>query len=208
MERRVFEESELVIATHNAGKAREIADLLSGFSTIERFYTAAELGLGEPEETEVTFIGNAELKALAAARATGKPALADDSGLSVSGLNGDTGIYSARWAVTEDGSRDFDFAMEKVREALGDNPDRGAAFMCALTIAWPDGHVESFEGRVDGTLEFPARGDHGFGYDPIFVPDGFDVTFAQMEPEQKHAMSHRADAFKQLTAACMRKVTA
>jgi XTP/dITP diphosphohydrolase len=204
MERRVFEESELVIATHNAGKAREIADLLSGFSTIERFYTAAELGLGEPEETEVTFIGNAELKALAAAKASGKPALADDSGLSVTALGGDPGIYSARWAVTADGRRDFDFAMEKVREALGDSPDRSAAFICALTIAWPDGHVESFEGRVDGTLEFPQRGSRGFGYDPIFVPHGREQTFAEMEPAEKHAMSHRADAFKQLIAGCVR----
>jgi XTP/dITP diphosphohydrolase len=204
MSRRIFEETELVIATHNAGKAREIAALLGDVSSIERFYTAGELGLGEPEETETTFIGNAELKALAAAKASGKPALADDSGLSVTALGGDPGIYSARWAVTADGRRDFDFAMEKVREALGDSPDRSAAFICALTIAWPDGHVESFEGRVDGTLEFPQRGSRGFGYDPIFVPHGREQTFAEMEPAEKHAMSHRADAFKQLIAGCVR----
>lgn len=197
---RVFVENELVVATHNAGKAREIADLLGPY--IEAFYTAGELDLPEPEETEDSFEGNAQLKALAAAKASGKPALADDSGLSVTALGGDPGIYSARWAETPDGSRDFGYAMDKVRDALGDSQDRSAAFICALALAWPDGHVETFEGRVEGTLEFPPRGDKGFGYDPIFVPDGQAVTFAQMEPEQKHAMSHRADAFRKLVARC------
>jgi len=198
--RRQFDADELVIATHNAGKAREISDLLQPYAS--KFYTAGELDLPEPEETEDTFIGNAELKALAAAKASGKVALADDSGLAVNALGGDPGIYSARWAVKEDGTRDFDYAMEKVQEALGDSSDRSAYFVCALTMAWPDGHVESFEGRVNGVLEFPPRGDQGFGYDPIFVPDGYDLSFGEMEPSKKHDMSHRADAFRQLVDAC------
>lgn len=198
--RRQFDADELVIATHNAGKAREISDLLKPY--VSSFYTAGELDLPEPEETETTFIGNAELKALAAAKSSGKIALADDSGLAVNALGGDPGIYSARWAVKDDGSRDFNYAMDKVKGALGDSDDRTAYFVCALTIAWPDGHVESFEGRVNGALEFPPRGDKGFGYDPIFVADGYDITFAEMEPDEKHAISHRADAFRQLVDAC------
>ncbi|MGB0719985.1 MAG: RdgB/HAM1 family non-canonical purine NTP pyrophosphatase [Bdellovibrionales bacterium] len=197
---RFFNGDELVIATHNAGKAREISDLLKPY--VARFYTAGDLGLSEPEETASTFTGNAELKALAAAKASGKPALADDSGLAVAALNGEPGIYSARWAVQPDGSRDFAAAMRKVEDALGDVQDRSAAFICVLSLAWPDGHVESFEGRVDGALEFPPRGDKGFGYDPIFVPKGYDLTFAQMEPEAKHAISHRADAFAKLVDGC------
>ncbi len=197
---RQFNESELVIATHNAGKAVEISDLLRPY--VGSFFTAGELGLDEPEETETTFIGNAELKALAAAKASGKVALADDSGLAVSALGGDPGIYSARWAVTPDGSRDFSYAMDQVKEAMGDAEDRSAYFVCALTLAWPDGHVESVEGRVNGHLEFPPRGGKGFGYDPIFVADGYDVTFAEMEPDEKHAISHRADAFEKLLARC------
>ncbi|MCB9983331.1 MAG: RdgB/HAM1 family non-canonical purine NTP pyrophosphatase [Rhodospirillales bacterium] len=197
---RIFAEKELVVATHNAGKAREIADLLGPY--ISTFYTAGELGLPEPEETEDSFAGNARLKALAAAKASGKPALADDSGLSVTALGGEPGIYSARWAEKPDGVRDFGYAMERVREALGDAQDRSAAFICALALAWPDGHVEAFEGRVEGTLKFPPRGGKGFGYDPIFVPEGHSVTFAQMEPVEKHAMSHRASAFKKLVAGC------
>lgn len=196
---RVFNESELVVATHNAGKAREIAELLKPY--ISTFYTAGELDLPEPEETETTFKGNAELKALAAAKGSGKPALADDSGLSVNALGGDPGIYSARWAGPD---KDFDMAMKKVEDALDDSQDRSAAFICALSLAWPDGHVETFEGRVNGHLEFPARGDKGFGYDPIFVPDGYEVSFAEMEPAAKHAISHRSDAFKQLVRACFK----
>ena len=194
---RVFNESELVVATHNAGKAREISELLKPY--ISTFYTAGDLDLPEPEETEDSFKGNAELKALAAAKASGKPALADDSGLSVNALGGDPGIYSARWAGPD---KDFGMAMRKVEDALGDSQDHSAAFICALSLAWPDGHVETFEGRVDGHLEFPARGDKGFGYDPIFVPEGYEVTFAEMEPAAKHAISHRSDAFKQLVQAC------
>ena len=199
---RKFTEKELVIATHNAGKAREISDLLKPYA--DRFYTAGELDLPEPEETAETFTGNAELKALAAAKASGKPALADDSGLAVTALGGNPGIYSARWAVIEDGSRDFSFAMEKVRDALGHMEDRSAAFVCVLSLAWPDGHVESFEGRVEGELVFPPRGDKGFGYDPIFVPQGYTLTFAEMNPSDKHAISHRADAFKKLVQGCFR----
>lgn len=197
---RVFEGNELVIATHNAGKAREISDLLKPY--INDFFTARDLDLPEPEETETTFEGNARLKALAAAKASGKPALADDSGLSVTALGGDPGIYSARWAVTPDGARDFNFAMDKVREALGAAEDRSAAFVCALALAWPDGHVECFEGRVEGVLVFPPRGEKGFGYDPIFVPRGHTLTFAEMEPDAKHEISHRADAFRRLVETC------
>ena len=203
---RVFQETELVVATHNAGKAREIADLLKPY--LSTFHSAGDLNLPEPEETEDTFVGNAELKALSAAKISGKPALADDSGLSVTALNGDPGIYSARWAVTPDGSRDFNFAMDKIEEALGGAEDKSAAFICALSLAWPDGHVETFEGRVNGVLSFPPRGTQGFGYDPIFIPNGYEVTFAEMEPADKHAISHRADAFKQLVEACFESTAA
>lgn len=195
---RKFTEKELVIATHNAGKAREISDLLKPY--VENFYTAADLGLDEPEETGDTFVANAVLKAKAAAQASGKPSLADDSGLSVYALHGDPGIYSARWAQTAHG-RDFDLAMKRVHEALGESEDRHAAFICVLALAWPDGHVETFEGRVEGEIVWPPAGDKGFGYDPIFTPGGHDVTFAQMEPAEKHAISHRADAFQKLVKA-------
>ena len=194
---RLFDADELVIATHNPGKAREISALLEPYAS--QFYTAGELDLPEPEETAKTFVGNAELKALAAAKGSGKVSLADDSGLAVTALNGDPGIYSARWGGPD---KDFNLAMKKVEEALGDSEDRSAAFICVLSLAWPDGHVESFEGRVEGVLEFPARGEKGFGYDPIFVPRGYDITFAEMEPSAKHAISHRADAFQKLIAAC------
>ncbi|MBX2834264.1 MAG: RdgB/HAM1 family non-canonical purine NTP pyrophosphatase [Micavibrio sp.] len=199
---RIFEATELVIATHNAGKVREIKDLLKSYSAGVTFFSAGDLGLPEPEETGKTFIENAELKAQASARASGKVSLADDSGLSVYALNGDPGIYSARWAINDEGSRDFSLAMRRVEEALGEVEDRRAAFICVLSLAWPDGHVESFEGRVEGTLEFPPRGDKGFGYDPIFVPSGYEMSFAEMEPDAKHAISHRADAFEKITGAC------
>lgn len=202
--RRAFADATLIVASHNAGKVVEIADLLAPFAIATK--GAAELGLDEPEETGTTFIANAELKALAAANATGLPALADDSGLAVDALEGAPGIYSARWAQKPDGTRDFTFAMEKLEHALALKPDapRTAHFVCALSLAWPDGHVESFEGRVDGTLVWPMRGANGFGYDPVFVPLGGDLTFGEMDPAAKHAMSHRADAFEQLVAACFR----
>lgn len=199
---RKFTEQELVLATHNAGKAREIADLLGPY--VGHFKTAAELDLPEPEETGLTFIANAELKALAAARESGKPALADDSGLAVHALGGDPGIYSARWAVTEDGTRDFALAMQKVEEALAGKDDRSASFICALTLAWPDGHVESVEGRANGQIVWPPRGENGFGYDPIFQADGYDITFGEMDPARKHDISHRADAFAKLVERCLK----
>ena len=189
----------LVIASHNAGKVREIAELL-GPHGIEPV-SAGSLGLPEPEETGTTFIANAELKALAAADLSGLPALADDSGLCVEALNGDPGIFSARWAGPE---KDFSVAMQRVWDAIGaKGPEagHGAHFICALALAWPDGHVEAFEGRVDGQIVWPPRGDKGFGYDPIFQPLGHAISFAEMDPADKHAMSHRADAFRQLVAA-------
>ena len=188
----------LVVATHNAGKAVEIAALLD-----DRFETivAGMLGLAEPEETEATFVGNAVLKARAAADAAHLPAIADDSGLEVAALDGAPGVLSARWAGEP---RDFGAAMERVRRELGakaalESPR--AAFVCALAVAWPQGPVLAVEGSIDGVLVFPGRGALGFGYDPIFQPDGHGQTFGEMEPELKHAISHRARAFAKLKAA-------
>ena len=192
----------LVIATHNAGKLREIRELLSphGIECVG----AAELDLPEPEETGNTFIDNAELKAREAADLSGLPALADDSGLSVDALQGMPGIFSARWAEDADGNRDFTRAMQRVWqevEAAGDDAGHDAHFVCALSVAWPDGSIESFEGKVHGILVWPPRGERGFGYDPMFVANGMDRTFAEIDPDQKHAISHRADAFNKLVAA-------
>lgn len=195
--RRKFDGDKLVIASHNKGKIAEIGDLLAEFGV--EVVSAGDLNVEEPEETETTFRGNAVLKAKHSAEATGLPALADDSGLAVTALDGAPGVYSARWAGQP---RDFNMAMEKVHAALADNMDRSATFICALALAWPDGHVEVFEGTVGGTIVWPMRGEKGFGYDPVFQPTGFDTTFAEMEPQQKHAMSHRADAFRQLVKAC------
>ncbi|GHH14631.1 non-canonical purine NTP pyrophosphatase [Sphingomonas glacialis] len=191
----------LVIASHNAGKVREIGALLAehGIEAI----SAADLDLPEPEETGTTFVANAELKALQAADLSGLPALADDSGLCVEALGGDPGVYTANWAETPNG-RDWNLAMTKVEQALatkGPDASRAAHFVCVLALAWPDGHVQWFEGRAEGTLTWPPRGDVGFGYDPVFVPAGGDQTYAEMDPAQKHAISHRADAFAQLIAA-------
>lgn len=201
MTARKFTGDRLLVASHNAGKIREIGDLLRplGVSAV----SAAELGLPEPEETGLTFAANAELKALAAARAANLPALSDDSGLAVTALGGEPGIYSARWAETGEG-RDFNFAMERVEQALAERgaTDRSAAFICALTLAWPDGHMETFLGEVRGQLVWPPRGLHGFGYDPMFVADGYSETFGEMLPDDKHRISHRADAFRQLLDAC------
>lgn len=195
---RKFEGDKLVVASHNAGKVREIGDLLKplGISAV----SAGELGLPEPEETENTFSGNAHLKALAAAKTSGLPALSDDSGLSVDALDGAPGIHSARWAGP---GRDFAEAMEKVEAALQEKgatvPSRRRAhFVCALCLAWPDGHTVVFEGRVSGALVWPPRGTHGFGYDPVFQAEGHEVTFGEMEPDAKHAISHRADAFSKM----------
>ena len=192
---RRLEGRRLVIASHNAGKVREIVELLQpcGIDGV----AASALGLPEPEETGATFLANAELKARAAVR-SGLPALADDSGLAVAALGGAPGIHSARWAGPE---RDFARAMAAVQERLGDRP-RAAVFVAVLALAWPDGHVEAFEGRVEGRLVWPPRGERGFGYDPIFAPDGHDETFGEMDPEVKSRIGHRARAFAKLAAAC------
>jgi XTP/dITP diphosphohydrolase len=194
---RRFTEPRLVIASHNTGKIREIGDLLQDFDI--EIVSAGALDLPEPEETGTTFVANARLKAEAAATGSGLPALADDSGLAVAALGGAPGIYSARWAGE---TKDFEAAMRQVHDKIGDDTDRGAEFVCALALAWPDGHVEIFEGTVDGDLVWPPRGEKGFGYDPIFVPKGYDLTFGEFEPSDKHRISHRADAFAKLVAAC------
>jgi XTP/dITP diphosphohydrolase len=193
----------LVIATHNEGKLREIRALMEplGIACVG----ADELGLPEPEEIGNNFVDNADLKAREAADLSGIPALADDSGLCVDALHGLPGIFSARWAENENGERNWHRAMERVWsevEAAGPEASHDAHFACALAIAWPnDGQVENFEGRVDGTLVWPPRGDRGFGYDPVFVPAGRDVTFGEMDPAEKHQISHRADAFRKLVKA-------
>jgi XTP/dITP diphosphohydrolase len=199
---RTFTGDTLVIASHNAGKVREIADLLRGH--LDRFPSAADVGLDEPEETGTTFRANAELKARHVAQHTGLPALADDSGLVVPALGGQPGVHTADWAQQPDGSRDFGKAMAALHRALeaAGVTDRRAHFVCALALCWPDGHCETVEGRVHGTVTWPPRGDKGFGYDPIFMPDGHDTTFAEMDPAAKHRISHRADAFRQLVARC------
>ncbi|MDP4925408.1 MAG: RdgB/HAM1 family non-canonical purine NTP pyrophosphatase, partial [Alphaproteobacteria bacterium] len=196
---RQFTEDTLVIATHNAGKMREIGALFAGFDI--HILSAADLGLAEPDETETSFTGNAILKARAAAMASGKPALADDSGLAVTVLEGAPGIYSARWAGPD---RDFSLAMKAVETALAKTgyADHSAEFICALAIVWPDGDVVCVEGRINGQITFPARGTKGFGYDPIFQPDGHKISFGEMNPDAKHAISHRADAFAQLLSRC------
>ncbi len=207
----------LVIASHNEGKVREIRELLGPYG-IEPV-PAAELGLPEPEETGVTFMDNADLKARAAADLSGLPSLADDSGLCVEALGDLPGVFSARWALVDPhvdpaaepgevaGERDFGRAMRRVHdelEALGPQASRNARFVCALALVWPDGHGEWFEGRVDGTLVWPPRGDRGFGYDPIFLPGGRDLTFGEMEPAEKHRISHRAEAFAKLVETLLR----
>ena len=187
----------IVAATHNPGKVPEIAALLDGNYEI---VTAGELNLPEPDETETTFAGNAILKARHAAQLSGEVCLADDSGMSVAALDGAPGIFSARWAGP---GKDFSLAMRKVEERLEEvgATDRSAWFTSALAVAWPDGPCVVVEGRIDGTLTFPPRGTRGFGYDPVFIPEGFDQTFGELEPAAKDAMSHRARAFAKLKAA-------
>jgi XTP/dITP diphosphohydrolase len=203
---RRFDGNRLVVASHNAGKVREINDLLRPLG-IEAV-SAGDLNLPEPEETADSFVGNAELKARAAATASGLPALADDSGLAVDALGGDPGIFSARWAGPE---KDFVLAMRKVNDAVlevehqaGLIQDRRARFVCALSLAWPDSHVETVEGEVVGVITWPPRGDKGFGYDPIFIPSGYAKTFGEVDQEWKHAVSHRADAFDKLLATVLK----
>jgi len=202
----------VVIATHNPGKLREMRELLAPFGIEAQ--SAGELGLGEPEETGRTFAENARIKATAAAKATGRISFADDSGLVVDALGGEPGIHSARWAGPD---KDFRGAMNCIQTLLIEKgvrepSQRRAHFVAALCLAWPDGHVEDFEGRVDGVAVWPPRGDKGFGYDPLFLPDGFDRTFGEMSAEEKHGLppqgqglSHRARAFVKLAGACLTK---
>ena len=198
---RKLEDKTLIVASHNEGKIREIRDLIGpmGFEAT----SAADLNFIEPDETGTTFEENATIKALASAKVSGLPALSDDSGLVVDALNGDPGVYTADWAETPDG-RDWNLAMRKVEDALaakGPDASRGAHFVSVLALAWPDGHVEWFEGRAEGTLVWPPRGRVGFGYDPMFVPHGYDETYAELPHETKNAISHRTEAFELLKAA-------
>jgi XTP/dITP diphosphohydrolase len=200
-------EGRLVIATHNAGKLRELRELLAPYGV--EAVSAGELGLAEPEESGASFRANARIKAQAAAGASGLPAFADDSGLAVEALEGAPGIQSARWAGPD---KDFGAAMQKIEDLLRERStdDRRAHFISALCVAWPDGHLEEFEGRVDGALVWPPRGDQGFGYDPVFLPEGHSRTFGEMSSDEKHGLppkgkglSHRARAFLKLAEACL-----
>ena len=205
---RRFDGKRLLLASHNQGKLRELEALLAPFNVA--VVSAGALGLPEPEETGTSFVANAVLKAEAAANTAGVPALSDDSGLAVDGLDGDPGIYSARWGGPE---RDFNRAMAEVArlleerhgpDAAGDNPAWRGRFVSALALCWPDGHVETVEGVVTGRVVWPKRGGNGFGYDPIFRPDGSDLTFGEMVPAEKMRVDHRAHAFRQLVERCFR----
>ena len=199
---RRFDSDRLVVATHNKGKLEEIADLLSPYGV--SLTSAADHGLTEPAETETTFVGNARIKAHFAAKATGLPALADDSGIEIDALGGAPGVYTADWAETPNG-RDFVMAMTRTwseLEKVNAPEPRTARFCCTLVLAWPDGHDEVFEGRMSGRIVWPMRGDQGHGYDPIFQPDGHDVTFGEMDRWEKNKISHRADAFQKFVAGC------
>ncbi len=211
---RKLETKTIVVASHNAGKIAEIADLIGplGFSA----KSAADLKFEEPEETGTTFEENAAIKALASAKASGMPALSDDSGLVIDALDGAPGVYTANWAEREDGSRDFAMAIEKVEKALQDRgaavpEERKARFVSVLCLAWPDGHTETFRGEVEGTVVWPPRGTSGFGYDPVFQPAGHQRTFGEMTAQEKHgwkpgqatALSHRARAFKLFVETCL-----
>jgi XTP/dITP diphosphohydrolase len=198
MGRKLTTGGRLVLASHNKGKLRELADLLTPYGI--EIVSAGALNLPEPEETAPDFAGNARIKALAAATATGLPAFSDDSGFCVAALDGAPGVLSARWGGAD---KDFAAAMRLVHERVGDAADKRAWFMAALCLAWPDGHTETFLGRVDGTMVWPPRGGKGFGYDPMFIPDGGTLTFGEMDPDAKHAVSHRARAFAQVIAACL-----
>lgn len=201
---RKFTEDRLVVATHNKGKLEEISALLQPFSV--NVTSAGALGLPEPVETETTFIGNARIKAHFAAKASGLPALADDSGISIDGLGGAPGVYTADWAETPNG-RDFVMAMTRAwteLEAAQAPYPRRAQFRCTLVLAWPDGHDNVFEGVMPGQVVWPMRGDQGHGYDPIFQPDGFDITFGEMDRWKKNEISHRADAFRKLVKGCFK----
>ncbi len=199
---RKFTGDTLLVATHNAGKLEEIASLMKPFGV--SVVGAAEKGLSEPEETETTFVGNARIKAHAAARATGLPALSDDSGIEIDALGGQPGVCTADWAETGNG-RDFKMAMTKAHDMLvesGAAQPWTARFCCTLVLAWPDGHDEVFPGTVEGRIVWPMRGEEGHGYDPVFQPDGYDLTFGEMDRWKKNRISHRADAFNKLVQAC------
>jgi XTP/dITP diphosphohydrolase len=199
---RKFVGDTLLVATHNAGKLEEIAALLEPFGV--SVVGAAEKGLQEPEETETSFLGNARIKAHAAAKATGLPALSDDSGIEVVDLDGAPGVYTADWAETGDG-RNFKMAMNRVHSGLltaGAEPPWRARFCCTLVLAWPDGHDEVFPGTINGQIVWPMRGDQGHGYDPIFLPDGYSMTFGEMDRWEKNKISHRADAFAKFVKGC------
>ena len=199
---RKFSGDRLLVATHNQGKLEEIERLLEPFGV--QVVGAAEMGLDEPEETETTFVGNARIKAHAAAKATGLPALSDDSGIEVDALGGAPGVYTADWAETPNG-RDFVMAMTRTHEeleAMNAAHPRTARFCCTLVLAWPDGHDEVFPGVIEGKVVWPMRGDQGHGYDPIFMPDGYDITLGEMDRWKKNEISHRGDAFRKLVAAC------
>ena len=187
----------LVLASHNKGKLREIEDLLRPLGV--QVVSAGDLGLPEPDEDAPDFAGNARIKAIAAATASGLPALSDDSGFCVAALSGAPGVHSARWAGP---TKDFATAMATVRDRIGDNPDKRAWFIAALCLAWPDGHTQTFVGRIDGTVVWPPRGEKGFGYDPMFLPGGATQTFGEMDPNEKHTVSHRARAFAQVMTSC------
>ena len=205
----------IVVASHNAGKIREIEDLIGPFGFSAK--SAAALNFEEPDETGTTFEENATIKALASAKASGLPALSDDSGIVIDALDGAPGVYTANWAETADGTRDFAMAMEKVEKALAERGatetrDRTARFVSVLCLAWPDGHTELFRGEVEGHVVWPPRGDRGFGYDPVFQPEGYETTFGEMSAEEKHgwkprdarARSHRARAFKLFVETCLK----
>ena len=199
---RKFTGQELVIATHNQGKLEEIKHLFETFKV--KIRGAGELGIIEPEETEDTFVGNARIKAHFAAKESQVPSLADDSGITIDALNGAPGVYTADWAETS-GGRDFVYAMEKTQNALAEvdaTHPRSAQFRCTLVLAWPDGHDEVFEGLIAGSLVWPMRGKNGHGYDPIFLPDGYNLTFGEMDRWEKNKISHRADAFTKLLSGC------
>ena len=197
---RSFTEKQLVVASHNKGKVIEITDLLAPYPL--GIFSIAELGLPVPEETGKTFIDNALIKAQAAVAGSGLPCLADDSGISVEALCGKPGVYSARWAGPD---RNFNLAMTTVNKMLGEKANRRAYFISALTLAWPDGHSESFEGRIYGTMIWPPRGSGGFGYDPMFMPDGYNKTFGEIPCDEKQRISHRAMAFEKLINGCFQR---
>ena len=197
---RLFQEPKLLIASHNTGKVREIADLLQPFRIMVT--SARALGLEEPEETGATFAENADAKARACMKAAGLPCLADDSGLVIPALNGLPGIYSARWAQTPQGNRDFAYAIQRLSQEMAAHEDLSACFVCALSLVWPDGEGVAVEGKAWGHLTFPPRGDKGFGYDSIFIPEGHAITYAEMMPDRKQILSHRAVALRQLIREC------